>query len=86
MQATITLALNSVVSFMAMHKETNNTEEEPNNPHHKEFRDHRIKRNMQKFMKSKAKLYLKYSTVVQSLKYLKYRPQPKISVIPGKGQ
>ena len=82
MQANITPALNSVVSLMAMHKGTNNTEEEPNNPYHKEFRDHRIKWNMQKFIKSKAQTvikYLTYSTVVQSLKYLKYRPQPKIT-------
>ena len=41
MQANITPALNSVLSLMAMHKETNNTEEEPNNPHRKEIRDHR---------------------------------------------
>ena len=47
------LLLNSVLSLMAMHKETNNTKEEPNNPHHKEIRDHRKKRNMQKFIKVK---------------------------------
>ena len=37
MQANITPALNSVLSLMGMDKETNNTKEEPNNPHHKEI-------------------------------------------------
>ena len=41
MQTDITPTLNSVFSYIAIHKETNNTKKEPNNPHHKEIRDHR---------------------------------------------
>ena len=34
LQADITPALNFVLSLMAVHKETNNTNKEFNNPHH----------------------------------------------------